>query len=122
MFELLQQIPPGHHTIQRLVDFVADLKKLQVETLQIWGHNTRIWSNLPLFAPGFAEQVEQDTGDYEKSSLKAFRDLLEADGVLSSITRKCHLRQHDHVYCRLVIPIYQPIKQVDKAKGLLNFL
>ncbi|KAI4735524.1 hypothetical protein E4T50_13967 [Aureobasidium sp. EXF-12298] len=81
MFELLQQIPPGHYAIQRLVDFVAELKKTQVETLQIWGHNTRIWSNLPLFAPEFAEQVEQDTGDYEKSSLKAFRDLLESDGI-----------------------------------------
>ncbi|KAG9571460.1 hypothetical protein KCU71_g114, partial [Aureobasidium melanogenum] len=64
-----------------LVDSVAELKKLQVETLQIWGHNTRLWSNLPLFAPESAEQVEQDTGDHEKSSLKAFRDLLEADGI-----------------------------------------
>ncbi|KAG9734751.1 hypothetical protein KCU73_g10686, partial [Aureobasidium melanogenum] len=81
MFELLQQIPTGHHAIQRLVDFVAELKKIQVETLQIWGHNTRLWSYLPLFAPEFAEQVEQDTVDYGKSSLKAFRDLLEADGI-----------------------------------------
>jgi hypothetical protein len=58
MFELLQQIPPGHHTIQRLVDFVAELKKIQVETLQIWGHNTRLWSDLLLFAPEFADQCE----------------------------------------------------------------
>lgn len=81
MFELIQQVPSGHFAIQRLVDFLAELKKIQVETLQIWGHDTSLWTDLPLFAPEFVEQCEQDTGDYEKSSLKAFRDLLKVNGV-----------------------------------------
>lgn len=55
MFELLQHMPPEHYAIRRLVDFLAE--------------------------PEFTEQCEQDPEDYEKGSLQAFRDLLEADGI-----------------------------------------
>lgn len=82
MFETLRQIPPQHYAIQRLVDLVAELKKLDVETLNIWRTDIRLWTELPLLAPEFVEQWEQTPPDtFDKSGLKAFRDKLEADGV-----------------------------------------
>ncbi|KAI4746215.1 hypothetical protein E4T50_03407 [Aureobasidium sp. EXF-12298] len=80
IFELIQQIPPDHYAVQRLVALIAELKIIDIETLHIWGRDIRLWPELPLFAPEFVENVEGCLG-YEGSSLKGFRDLLEEQGV-----------------------------------------
>ena len=79
MFEFLLQMPPDHYAVQRLVDLVVELRKIDVETLNIWGRDIKLWSDLPLLGPEYVEECEQCL-DYGNSSLKVFRDLLEIEG------------------------------------------
>lgn len=67
-----------------VVNLVAELKKLDVMTLNIWGEDIRLWTELPLLGPEYRELREQfQKEEFEKSGLKVFRDKLEADGVVT---------------------------------------
>lgn len=66
--------------MQRLIDFIAELKKIDVQVLQIWGRDIRLWDELPLLNPEFIEEWDQRDG-VEWDRLQMFRDKLEADGV-----------------------------------------
>jgi hypothetical protein len=80
----ITQVQSDHNAIQMVVNLVAELKKLDVMTLNIWGQDIRLWTELPLLGPEYRELREQfQKEEFEKSGLKVFRDKLEADGVVT---------------------------------------
>lgn len=80
LFNFVKQIPIEHEAMQRLLDFIAELKKIDVQVLHIWGRDIRLWDELPLLNPEFIEEWDQRDG-VEWDRLQMFRDKLEADGV-----------------------------------------
>jgi hypothetical protein len=67
--------------MQRLVDWIIELRKIEVQTLQIWGNDIELWRQLPLLGPEWVEWIEEYyvAGDIEGDRFKTFRDLLERD-------------------------------------------
>jgi hypothetical protein len=81
LFNFIKQIPVQHHAMQRLVDWIIELRKIEVQTLQIWGNDIDLWRQLPLLGPEWVEWIEEYyvAGDIEGDRFKTFRDLLERD-------------------------------------------
>ncbi|THY19929.1 hypothetical protein D6D02_02153 [Aureobasidium pullulans] len=80
LFNFVKQIPIEHEAMQRLIDFIAELKKIGVQVLHIWRRDIRLWDELPLLNPEFIEEWDQRDG-VEWDRLQMFRDKLEANGV-----------------------------------------
>jgi hypothetical protein len=82
LFNFIKQIPVEHHAMQRLVDWIIELRKIEVQTLQIWGNDIELWRQLPLLGPEWVEWTEEYyvAQDIEGDRFRTFRDLLERDG------------------------------------------
>ncbi|KAI4851118.1 hypothetical protein E4T44_02332 [Aureobasidium sp. EXF-8845] len=83
LFNFIKQIPVEHHAMQRLVDWIIELRKIEVQTLQIWGKEIESWKDLPLLGPEWVEWVEEyyaNPEDCKSGRFKTFRDLLESSG------------------------------------------
>ncbi|KAI5210397.1 hypothetical protein E4T39_00211 [Aureobasidium subglaciale] len=80
LFTWVRQIPFEHSAMHRLVDLIAELMRIDVQTLHIWGQDIKLWSQLPLLNPEFVEECEQRRG-IELQRLEAFKNKLAADGV-----------------------------------------
>ncbi|KAI5258734.1 hypothetical protein E4T42_00327 [Aureobasidium subglaciale] len=80
LFSWVRQIPVEHSAMHRLVDLIAELMKIDAQTLHIWGQDIKLWPQLPLLNPEFVEECEQRRG-VELQRLEAFKDKLAADGV-----------------------------------------
>jgi hypothetical protein len=68
--------------MQRLVDWIIELRKIEVQILQIWGKEIELWRELPLLGPEWVEWVEEYhvADDIKGHRFRTFRDLLERDG------------------------------------------
>lgn len=69
--------------MQRLVDWIAELREIDVQTLHIWERDIELWKGLPLLRPEWVEWVEEyyvSPEDCKSSRFRAFRDLLETSG------------------------------------------
>ncbi|CAD0113272.1 unnamed protein product, partial [Aureobasidium uvarum] len=83
LFNFIKQIPVEHHAMQRLVDWVAELRKIHVQTLHIWGKDIELWKGLPLLNPEWVELCQEYCGPREvmlSRRFRTFRDLLESSG------------------------------------------
>lgn len=45
----------GDHAQACIVEVLGELKKIEVQEVTIWGRQTRLWGNLPLFGPVLTE-------------------------------------------------------------------
>ncbi|KAG9605305.1 hypothetical protein KCU77_g638, partial [Aureobasidium melanogenum] len=54
-FNFVKQIPVEHHAMQRLVDWIAELRGIEVQTMHIWGQDIDLWKGLPLLYPEWVE-------------------------------------------------------------------
>lgn len=80
LFNFIKQIPAEHPAMQRLVDWIIELRELEGQTLHIWNRDIELWKDLPLLGPEWLEWVEEYYVHPENgrgSRFKAFRDLLE---------------------------------------------
>lgn len=59
LFNFIKQIPAEHPALQRLVDWIVELRKLEVQTLHIWNRDIELWTELPLLGPEWLEWVEE---------------------------------------------------------------
>jgi hypothetical protein len=69
--------------MQRVVDWIIELRKIEVQTLQIWGKDIELWKGLPLLGPEWVEWGEEYyvAGDDPKNNrFRVFRDSLECNG------------------------------------------
>jgi hypothetical protein len=69
--------------MQRLVDWLIELRKVEVQTLQIWGKDIELWRGLPLLGPEWAEWAEEYyvAGDDPRNNrFRTFRDSLDRNG------------------------------------------
>ncbi|KEQ99095.1 hypothetical protein AUEXF2481DRAFT_1913 [Aureobasidium subglaciale EXF-2481] len=73
LFSWVRQIPVEHSAMHRLVDLIAELMKIDTQTLLIWGQDIKLWPQLPLLNPEFVEECEQRRG-VELQRLEAFKD------------------------------------------------
>ncbi|KAI4724856.1 hypothetical protein E4T49_07416 [Aureobasidium sp. EXF-10728] len=83
LFNFIKQIPVEHHAMQRLVDWISELRKIHVQTLHIWGKDIELWKGLPLLGPEWVELVQEygvSSEDCKGRRFRAFRDLLESSG------------------------------------------
>ena len=83
LFNFIKQVPVGHHAMQRLVDWIAELRMIEVQTLHIWGKDIDLWKGLPLLYPEWVEWVEGyyvSPEDCKSHRFRTFRELLETSG------------------------------------------
>lgn len=84
LFNFIKQTPVEHHAMQRLVDWIAELRQIEVQTLDIWGKDIDLWKELPLLYPERVEWIPQycvSPEDRRGGRFETFRDLLEtSDG------------------------------------------
>ncbi|KAG9532557.1 hypothetical protein KCU93_g1111, partial [Aureobasidium melanogenum] len=84
LFNFVKQIPVEHHAMQRLVDWIAELRGIEVQIMHIWGQDIDLWKELPLLYPEWVEWIPQycvSPKDCRGSRFRTFRDLLEtSDG------------------------------------------
>ncbi|KAH0372720.1 hypothetical protein KCU65_g991, partial [Aureobasidium melanogenum] len=83
LFNFVKKIPVEHHAMQRLVDWIAELRLIEVQTLNIWGKDIELWKDLPLLKPEWVEWVEEyyiSPEDCKSNRFRTFRDLLETSG------------------------------------------
>jgi hypothetical protein len=69
--------------MQRLVDWLIELRKVEVQTLQIWGKDIELWRGLPLLGPEWAEWAEgyYVAGDDPRNNrFRKVRDSLDRNG------------------------------------------
>jgi hypothetical protein len=83
LFSFIKQVPVEHQAMQRLVDWIIELRGIHVQTLHIWSKDIELWKDLPLLGPEWREWIEEyyvHPEDGRSDRFKEFRDVLEEDG------------------------------------------